>query len=259
MDDSLLIRADAGIATIVFNRPDARNALNHEMVERLPRELARLERDGMTRVVVLRGAGGKAFASGGDLREMSAMDSTRAAQNFRHVEAMLSAIEGCGLPIVALIEGYALGGGCEVAATCDLRVATPDARFGIPIARIGHTIDFTNARRLLALIGPARLKELLFTDRILDAAEALRIGLLTAVVPPEQIEPHTYRLARTLAEKAPLSLRGTKQTIRECLHNPTLQGIEDPFRLAAQCFDTEDFTEGVRAFFEKRPPRFAGR
>ncbi|HSB70300.1 MAG TPA: enoyl-CoA hydratase-related protein [Candidatus Methylomirabilis sp.] len=259
MDDSLLIRTDAGVATIVFNRPEARNALNHDIVERLPRELARLERDGMTRVVVLRGAGGKAFASGGDLREMSAMDSTRAAQNFRHVETMLAAIEGCDLPIVAMIEGYALGGGCEVAATCDLRVATPDARFGIPIARIGHTIDFTNARRLLALIGPAVLKELLLTDRILDAAEALRIGLVNAVLPPEQIEPHTYQLARKLAEKAPLSLRGTKRTIRECLHNPTPQGIEDPFRLAAECFDTEDFKEGVRAFFEKRPPRFAGR
>jgi len=158
-----------------------------------------------------------------------------------------------------LIEGYAVGGGCEIVAVCDMRIAAPEAKFGIPIARLGHTLDFRDAIRLQALIGPANLKELLFTDRILDAAEAYRLGLVNAVVPREEIETYTYHLARKLTEKAPLSLRATKRLIRECTYNPSLQGIEDPSALLAACFQTEDFKEGVRAFLEKRTPRFIGR
>ena len=259
MVNSLLVQEESEIATLIFNRPEARNPLDGEIIESLPRELSRLEKGGQTRVVVLRGAGGKAFASGADLAEMARMDSTAALQQFRRFESMLEAIESCALPVIAMIDGYAIGGGCEVAAACDLRVATPDARFGIPIARIGHTLDFRNARRLMALIGPAILKELLFTDKIFDAAEAYRIGLINAVVPREEIEAHTYKLAREMTQRAPLSLRATKRTIRECMQNPSLQGIEDPAALAAACFDTADFKEGIRAFFEKRTPRFVGR
>lgn len=258
METPLIVREEAQVATLTINRPQVRNALNAETIERLHQELSRLETSSSTRVVVLRGAG-KAFASGGDLAEMAHMDSSRALQNYKQVETVLTAIETCALPIIAMIEGYALGGGCEIAVACDLRVATTDARFGIPIARIGHTIDFINARRLLALIGPAALKQLLFTDRILDASEAHQLGLINTVVPREEIEAHTYDLARTIAQKAPLSLRATKRTIRECMYNLSLQGIEDPAALAAACFDTEDFKEGIRAFFEKRAPRFEGR
>ncbi len=259
MENSLLVREESEIATLIFNRPEARNALSAEIIAGLPRELSRIERRGDIRVVILRGAGGKAFASGADLAEMAGMDSTAALQQLSRFEAMLEAIETCEVPVIAMIEGYAIGGGCEVATACDLRIATADARFGIPIARIGHTLDFRNARRLMALIGPAILKELLFTDRIIDAAEAHRIGLISAVIPREDIEAHTYRLAREMTQKAPLSLRATKRVIRECMHNPSLQGIENPAALAAACFDTEDFKEGVRAFFEKRTPRFLGR
>ena len=188
METPLIVREEAQIATLTFNRPHVRNALNAEIIERLRQELSRLETSSTTRVVVLRGAGGKAFASGGDLAEMARMDSNRALENYKQVETVLTAIETCALPIIAMIEGYALGGGCEIAVACDLRVATTDARFGIPIARIGHTVDFINARRLLGLIGPAALKELLFTDRILDAGEAYRLGLINTVVPREEIE-----------------------------------------------------------------------
>jgi len=259
MTNSLLVREEAAIATITFSRPEARNALNAEIIRRLPQELSRLEKSGAIRVVILRGAGGKAFASGADLAELARMDSAAATDHQTRFETMLTAIEYCELPIIAMIEGYAFGGGCEVAVCCDLRVASTDSRFGIPIARIGHTLDFRNARRLIALVGPAMLKDLLFTDRILDAGEAHRVGLINAVVPREEIEAYTYRLAHELTQKAPLSLRATKRLIRECTYNPSLQGIEDPAALLAACFDTEDFKEGIRAFFEKRAPRFEGR
>jgi enoyl-CoA hydratase len=136
MDDTLVIREESGIAAVTFNRPMARHAMNAGMVERLPRESARLGRSGHTRVVVLRGAGGRAVASGADLTEMGRMDSARALDHHRRFEVMLAAIETSGLPVIAMIEGYALGGGCGVAVACDLRVVSPDARFGIPIARI---------------------------------------------------------------------------------------------------------------------------
>jgi enoyl-CoA hydratase/carnithine racemase len=251
-------RRDA-VALVTIDRPERRNALDGAVRHGLARAVADLERDGTTRVVVIRGAGSRAFASGGDIAEMAEMDSDAARRHFVEFEACLGAIERSRLPFLAMIRGFALGGGCELACSCDLRIAASDGRFGVPIGRLGHTLDLANARRLLRLVGPARIKAMLWTDQLIDAGEAHRIGLVDWVVPAPQLEDFTFSLARTIAAKAPRSIAGTKEVLDYLAQHPAPAPDEDNARFAAPLFDSDDFKEGVRAFLDKRAPRFTGR
>ncbi|RMF86474.1 MAG: enoyl-CoA hydratase [Nitrospinota bacterium] len=255
----LLLQKEPPLATLLFNRPQSRNALNEEMQRALPPLLQDLQKEENMRVLIIRGAGGKAFASGDDITQFVHWGAQEALEHYHHLEAFIRAIETFPLPTIALIEGFAVGAGLEVAAACDLRIAATGSRFGIPIARLGHTVDYRNALRLIRLVGPARVKEMLFTAELIEAGEALQIGLVNRVVPPEQIETYTYALARKIASHAPLSLRASKQTINTCLENPELRGIEEPAALAASLYDTEDFHRGVEAFLAKQKPVFYGR
>ena len=172
----LLLQLESPVATIVFNRPGARNALNDDMQRALPPMLERLHQDASIRVFVLRGAGGKAFAAGDDITQFVHWGAEEALAHYHHLEAFIGAIEAFPKPTIALIQGFAVGAGLEVAAACDVRYASADSRFGIPIARLGHTVDLHNALRLIRLVGPARVKELLFTAELIGAGLATLLG-----------------------------------------------------------------------------------
>jgi len=256
----LLLQREASVATIVFNRPQARNALNEEMQRALPPLLDQLRQDADIRVLIFRGAGGKAFAAGDDITQFVHWGAREALAHYHHLEAFIGAIEDFPKPTLALIEGFAVGAGLEVAAACDLRYASADARFGIPIARLGHTVDLRNALRLIRLVGPSRVKEMLFTAELIGAEEALQIGLINRIFPVGDIERQTYALARKMAAHAPLSLIQSKASVRICLDNPELQGIQEPAAMAAALYDTADFHAGVAAFLRKQPlPPFQGK
>lgn len=259
-ESPLLLQLEPPVATIVFNRPQARNALNEEMQLALPPMLDRLREDGSVRALIFRGAGGKAFTAGDDITQFVHWGAKEALAHYHHLEAFIGAIEAFPKPTIALVQGFAVGAGLEVAAACDLRYASAHSRFGIPIARLGHTVDLRNALRLIRLVGPSRVKELLFTAELLDAQEALQIGLINRVLPVEDVESYTYEMARKMATHAPLSLMQSKGSVRICLENPELRGIEEPAAIAAALYDTEDFHAGVEAFLRQQPiPPFHGK
>jgi len=256
----LLLRHEPPVATVIFNRPEARNALNEAMQRDLPPLLDELREDANVRVVVIRGAGGRAFAAGDDITQFVNWGAKEALAHYHHLESFISAIETFPKPTIALIEGFAVGAGLEAAVACDLRYASADSRFGIPIARLGHTVDLHNARRLIRLVGPSRVKEMLFTAELIGAEEALQIGLINRLLPTDQVERYTYDMARKMATYAPLSLRQSKASVQLCLDNPELRGIEEQAGIAAALYDTEDFHAGVAAFLSKQPlPPFRGR
>ena len=256
----LLLQLEPPLATIVFNRPEARNALNEDMQRALPAMLERLRQDASVRVLILRGAGGKAFAAGDDITQFVHWGAEQALAHYRHLEAFIGAIEAFPKPTIALIQGSAVGAGLEVAAACDVRYASADSRFGIPIARLGHTVDLRNALRLIRLVGPSRVKEMLFTAELIGAEEALQIGLINRILPEDQVEGYTYEIARKMATYAPLSLMQSKASVQICLENPELRGIDEPAAIAATLYESEDFHAGVEAFLNKQPlPPFRGR
>jgi enoyl-CoA hydratase len=256
----LLLQREPPVATVMFNRPEARNALNEAMQHALPPMLEQLREDADIRVLIIRGAGGKAFAAGDDITQFVDWGAEEALAHYHHLEAFIGAIEAFPKPTNALVQGCAVGAGLEVAAACDLRYASADSRFGIPIARLGHTVDLRNALRLIRLVGPSRVKEMLFTADLIGAEEALQIGLINRVLPPDQVERYTYDTARKMATYAPLSLMQSKASVQLCLANPELRGIAEPAAIAASLYDTEDFHAGVQAFLSKQPlPPFRGR
>ncbi|MGV0745213.1 enoyl-CoA hydratase/isomerase family protein [Mycolicibacterium sp. XJ870] len=256
--DSVLLSQANGIGTITINRPAQRNALNDDVRGRIVEGVQAYADDENIRVVVLRGSGTTAFASGADLRELGEYDFDGAKAHFAEFNVRLTQIEAAPIPVIAMISGYALGGACELAAACDLRVAADSARFGMPIGRIGHSIDKGNIRRLLRLISPAELKALIMTDDLISAQHALRIGLLNWVVPGNALEVFTYDLAARVAAKAPLGMQAAKKLVNAVCEERTLPG-EDDAVVAAELFTTADFAEGVAAFLDKRSPKFTGR
>jgi enoyl-CoA hydratase len=256
---SLKVEMRDKVAIITIDRPQARNAINTEIRLELPRLFTELGEKGEARVIVLRGAGSQAFVSGADLRELQTMDRKHAADHYLEFEHTLTGMEACKIPTIAMISGFALGGGCEIAAACDFRIAASDARLGMPIARLGHQIDLSNTRRLVRLVGAANAKALLMSDHFLSAEDARRLGLVNWVVPTSELEAYTLAFAATLASKAPLSLRCVKDSIRWVLDHPTPPENEDISQFCAPLFETEDFKEGVGAFFEKRKPVFKGK
>ena len=248
------------VASLTFNRPEARNALTWEMYQALGEACDAVDDDPAVRVFVLKGAGGKAFVSGTDIAQFTEFATREDALAYeRRLDGAVERLERVGKPTIAQIQGVATGGGFVIAMTCDLRICTPDSRFGVPIARtLGNCLSPANYSRMVDLVGPARTKDLLFTGRLLDASEASTLGLVTRVVDAEHMDEDVRALADTIASNAPLTIHATKEMVRriqEARRLPTERG-ED---LIALCYGSEDFREGVAAFLAKRAPRFTGR
>jgi enoyl-CoA hydratase len=251
------VEGHAGVALLTIDRPEARNALNFALLSELADALERLDRDGSTRVAILTGAGDKAFAAGADIVELADQtpEGLRADGHFGSWDR-LGAI---GIPLIAAVRGFALGGGCELAMTCDLIVAGDDARFGQPEIRIGVMPGAGGTQRLTRAIGTARAMELVLTGRMIDAHEAREAGLVTTVVAAADVVDAALELGDTIASMPPLAVRAAKRSVLAAAELPLSAGLRAEREAFFDLFATEDQREGMRAFQEKRPPTWTGR
>jgi enoyl-CoA hydratase/carnithine racemase len=252
---------DGAAAHVLFDRPEAHNALTWTMYEQLGEICTRLASDPSVRVVTLRGAGGKAFVAGTDIAQFAAFGSGEDGAEDgvayeRNIDAGVDALERLPMPVIALLEGWVVGGGLAIAATADLRIATPDARFGVPIARtLGNCLSSTNVSRLVAGFGAGNAKRMLLLADLLTAEEARATGFVTQVVAADALEAASAAMCARLAGHAPLTLRAAKETVRRIV----AAGVPDNLDLVRLCYGSADFREGIAAFVEKRPARWQGR
>jgi enoyl-CoA hydratase len=249
------VERDDTVATVTVDRPEAMNALDQPTLTELRDRLATLAADSDVHVVVLTGAGDRAFIAGADIKAMAEMDVQQAQAWGALGHETASLLETMPKPTIAAVNGFALGGGCELALACDVRYASATARLGQPEVSIGIIPGWGGTQRLPRVVGIGVAKELILSGRLVDAEEALRIGLVNAVFPPEELMEKTLELARTLAAKSPLVLAAIKQTTARTFH-ADLGAEAEAF---ATLFGSDDQAEGMRAFIEKREPRFTGR
>jgi enoyl-CoA hydratase len=255
----LLYNVENGIARLTFNRPQARNALTFAMYERLAEICETITADRSIKALIIAGAGGKAFASGTDISQFRSFHTPHDALEYEaRLDRVLGTLEGCRVPTIAAIAGVCTGGGAGIAACCDLRLGTSSARVGFPIARtLGNCLSAASISRLSALIGAARVKDLVFTARLIEAPEALAIGLLKEVVPDvDSLQRRAEETAALIASHAPITLEVTKEAVRRLQRSISPEADED---LILRCYMSEDFREGMDAFLNKRTPRWRGK
>jgi enoyl-CoA hydratase/carnithine racemase len=260
-DGKILRRAADGVGVITFNNPDKRNAMSLEMWEGFGEALAALRDDDAVRVVVLRGAGGKAFVSGADISQFEQTRHNAAASEeyARRSAAQRALLASYPKPTIACIQGFCLGGGMQVAMLADIRIGSASSQFGIPAARLGIAYGFDGLRHLVSLVGPSWARLLMYTGMRIDAAEALRIGLIERMIPDDQLWGETMAIAQTISENAPLAIKAAKITIAEVLKDESKRDMEQIKAIGNACMDSADFREGRQAFMAKRKPQFQGR
>jgi enoyl-CoA hydratase len=259
MSEQVELRREGAIATILLNRPEKLNALSIAMYGRLQALMEECHRDVDLRCVVIRGAGGRAFAVGADIGEFEATRSSaeKARAYAKITHPALTAIRSCRHPVVALIEGLCVGGGLGLANLCDLRICGESSRFGVPIKRLGLVEGYDELEPIVQALGASATLEILLTGDLLDARTAQRIGFVNRVVPDDQVEAEAYAVARRIAEGAPLAARWHKRFVYDLVAGRRLTDEEKD--VSYHCFDTEDFQIGYKAFLAKTPPRFVGR
>jgi len=258
---TLQVEKRGAVGWIVFDQPQRRNAINGAMWRGIPPAMARFSEDPAVRCVAFRGAGSEAFSAGADISEFEANRSRSDAVGEYDdlLDRVLHSIQGSPKPSVAMIYGYCLGGGLEIALACDLRYCAGSAQFGIPAAKLGLAYNIEGHKRLLETVGHARAREIMFLGRRYNAEEALAMGLVHQILPTEALENFVGEVLQTLCENAPLSIANTKTIVEEYVKSA---GAPDAARMRSaieRCAKSEDYREGRRAFMEKRKPRFTGR
>ncbi len=259
--EKIVAKREGSTGFLVFNNPERRNAVSLEMWQAAGEVLAEFSRDDAVRVIVLAGAGDKSFVAGADISKFEDERANAEAQEkYAKVSSGMRAIlRGTGKPTVAMIRGYCIGGGMSLALSCDLRICSDDAQFGIPAARLGIGYGMEGLRRLVELVGPSVAKEFIFTARRYNAAQALRIGIVNEVVPAADLDITVRDWAQKMAENAPLSILTAKRVVDELMKDPADRDVAMCEQLVRDCGASEDFIEGRRAFMEKRKPVFKGR
>jgi enoyl-CoA hydratase len=257
--ENLLLEKKDGVAVVTVNRPDKLNALNARTIEELDAVFAVLASDDGVRGVVVTGAGEKAFVAGADIKELAGLDAEAGRQVSRKGQKVFDRIEWLGKPVVAAVGGYALGGGCELALACHLRVASENAALGTPEVKLGLMCGYGGTQRLPRLVGRGAALEILLTGAPVKAAEALRLGLVNRVVPRDELLAEADSLVRKMIANGPLALRATLEAVHGGLDHPLAEAQDGEAQLFGELCATEDAGEGTRAFLEKRQAEFKGR
>jgi enoyl-CoA hydratase/carnithine racemase len=259
LTERLIAETQGPIGWLTFNNPARRNAVSIDMWEAIPKALDRFEQDPEIRVIVLKGEGDKAFVSGADVSQYEKQRST--AEGIQHYEEIAGRVQerfqGCDKVVIAMIRGYCLGAGVNIALCCDLRIAAEDARLGIPAARLGLGYRASSLKNLVDTVGPAHAREVLVTGRHFDAGEAQHMGLVHRVAKVAELESLTLEYCAMISENAPLTIRASKRIVRELLKIP--YDAKACAALVKECFESQDYIEGRRAFMEKRKPVFQGK
>jgi enoyl-CoA hydratase len=259
-DGKILLVTD-GVGVITFNSPEKRNAMSLDMWQGLGHALIELRDDSEVRVVVLVGAGDKAFVSGADISQFEKTRHNAAASEeySKRSAAERALLADYPKPTIACIRGFCLGGGMQVAMLADIRIAAENSQFGIPAAKLGIAYGYDGLRNLVSLVGPSWARLLMYTGMRIDSAEAVRIGLVDRVVPDAELWSATLDIARTISGNAPLAIQAAKITIAQVLKDPDKRDMDAIKQIGLACMDSEDFREGRSAFMEKRKPQFKGR
>jgi enoyl-CoA hydratase/carnithine racemase len=257
--DNLLIDRDAAVAIVTINRPRVLNALNAPTLDDLRRAMLDLKQDESVRVIIITGAGDKSFVAGADINELAVQTPASARNHALTGQHVFDLVENLGKPVIAAINGFALGGGCELAMACSLRVAAETAKLGQPEINLGTLPGYGGTQRLSRLVGKGKAMELILTGSPISAAEAERIGLVNRVVPASELMTEARKVASTLAAQAPLAMRYIINAINHGLEMPFAQGCAYEATLFGLASATDDMREGTRAFLEKRKPAFQGR
>jgi enoyl-CoA hydratase len=258
--DGIIVKKDGSVGWLIFNNPERLNAVSYEMWAAMTPALNDFAADPAIRSVVLRGAGDKAFVSGADISQFEAKrGSADAVAEYNATSARAgAALQNLPKPTIAMIRGYCIGGGVGLAVCCDLRICSDNSRFAVPAAKLGLGYGYPGVKRLIDVVGPAFAKEIFFTARQFDAGEAQGMGLVNRIVPQSELEDYVKTYAKTIAGNAPLTVKAAKRIVNEAMKDESKRDLAHCRELVEQCFASNDYVEGRRAFMEKRQPAFTG-